>query len=93
MCRNGSKSLKDYDRFRHKIVTDKFSCKDKIKSDGRARVGFCAFDLGLEKLLVKRITEFAFAIPVRRVYHNTREENENVIYITKAIEAIYKYVL
>ena len=30
-----SKSLKDYDPSRHKIVTDKFSRKDKIKSDGR----------------------------------------------------------
>lgn len=84
-----SKSLKDYDPSRHKIVTDKFSRKDKIKSDGRVEPA-SRIHLGLEKLLVKRITEFAFAIPVRRVYHNT-EENEKRQQITKAIEAIYKY--
>ena len=84
-----SKSLKDYDPSRHKIVTDKFSRKDKIKSDGRVEPA-SRIHLGLEKLLVKRITEFAFAIPVRRVYHNT-EENKKRQQITKAIEAIYKY--
>lgn len=84
-----SKSLKDYDPSRHKIVTDKLTRKDKIRSDGRVEPA-SRIHLGLEKLLVKRITEFAFAIPVRRVYHNT-EENKKRQQITKAIEAIYKY--
>ena len=46
-----SKSLKDYDPSRHKIVTDKFSRKDKIKSDGRVEPA-SRIHLGLEKLLV-----------------------------------------
>lgn len=56
-------------------MTDKLTRKDKIRSDGRVEPA-SRIHLGLEKLLVKRITEFAFAIPVRRVYHNT-EENKN----------------
>lgn len=84
-----SKLLKDYEPTKHRIVDDKETRKDKIKSDGQIEKASRIY-IGLEKLLTKRTTEFAFAIPVRRIYHNT-EDNEKLQQIAKAIEAIYKY--
>lgn len=84
-----SKLKKDYEPTEHRIVDDKETRKDKIKSDGQIEKASRIY-IGLEKLLTKRTTEFAFAIPVRRVYHNT-EDNEKRQQIAKAIEAIYKY--
>lgn len=84
-----SKLLKDYEPTKHRIVDDKETRKDKIKSDGQVEKASRIY-IGLEKLLTKRTTEFAFAIPVRRIYHNT-EDNEKRQQIAKAIEAIYKY--
>lgn len=84
-----SKLLKDYEPTKHRIVDDKETRKDKIKSDGQVEKASRIY-IGLEKLLTKRTTEFAFAIPVRRIYHNT-EDNEKLQQIAKAIEAIYKY--
>ena len=84
-----SKLLEDYEPTLHKIVHDTDSRKDKIRSDGSKEVA-SRIHIGLEKLLVKRMTEFMFAIPVKRVYHNT-EGNETRQQIAKAIESIYKY--
>ena len=84
-----SKLLKDYEPTKHKIVDDKETRKDKVKSDGILEKASRIY-VGLEKLLTKRTTEFAFAIPVRRVYHNT-DDNDKRQQIAKAIEAIYKY--
>lgn len=84
-----SKLLEDYEPTKHRIVDDKETRKDKIKSDGQVEKASRIY-IGLEKLLTKRTTEFAFAIPVRRIYHNT-EDNEKRQQIAKAIEAIYKY--
>lgn len=84
-----SKLLKDYEPTKHKIVDDKETRRDKVKSDGQVEKASRIY-IGLEKLLAKRTTEFAFSIPVRRVYHNT-EDNEKRQQIAKAIEAIYKY--
>lgn len=84
-----SKLLKDYEPTKHRIVDDKETRKDKIKSDGQVEKASRIY-IGLEKLLTKRTTEFAFAIPVRRVYHNT-EDNDKRQQIAKAIEAVYKY--
>lgn len=84
-----SKLLKDYEPTKHRIVDEKETRKDKIKSDGQVEKASRIY-IGLEKLLTKRTTEFAFAIPVRRIYHNT-EDNEKRQQIAKAIEAIYKY--
>ncbi|WP_298546662.1 phage portal protein [uncultured Parabacteroides sp.] len=84
-----SKLLKDYEPTKHKIVDDKETRKDKVRSDGTIERASRIY-IGLEKLLTKRTTEFAFAIPVRRVYHNT-DDNEKRQQIAKAIEAIYKY--
>lgn len=84
-----SKLLNDYEPTKHRIVNDKENRKDKVKSDGTLERA-SRIHLGLEKLLTKRTTEFAFAIPIRRIYHNT-EDNEKRQQIAKAIEAIYKY--
>lgn len=84
-----SKLLKDYEPTKHKIVDDKETRKDKVKSDGILEKASRIY-IGLEKLLTKRTTEFAFAIPVRRVYHNT-DDSDKRQQIAKAIEAIYKY--
>lgn len=46
--------------------------------------------IALQQLLVRRITEFMFAIPVKRLYSNI-EENETRKKIAKALEAIYKH--
>lgn len=84
-----SKLMKDYEPTEHRIVTDKENRKDKVKSDGQVERA-SRIHLGLEKLLTKRTTEFMFAIPIRRVFHNI-EDNEKRQQIAKAIEAIYKY--
>lgn len=84
-----SKLQKDYEPTKHKIVDDKETRMDKVKSDGQVEKASRIY-IGLEKLLTKRTTEFAFSIPVRRVFHNT-EDNEKRQQIAKAIEAIYKY--
>lgn len=81
--------LNDYEPTLHKIVHDTVSRKDKIRSDGTKEVA-SRIHIGLEKLLVKRMTEFMFAIPVKRVYHNI-EGSDVRQQIAKAIEAIYKY--
>ena len=83
------KLRKDYEPEEHQIVTDTVTRKDKIKSDGTIEKASRIY-IGLEKLLTKRMTEFAFAIPVKRVYHNI-ENNETHQQIAKAIESIYKY--
>ena len=83
------KLIKAYEPTLHEIVTDTITRKDKIKSDGTKEEASRIY-VGLEKLLTKRMTEFMFAIPVKRVYHNI-EGNETRQQIAKAIEAIYKY--
>ena len=81
--------IKDYEPKEHEIVTDTVTRKNKVKTDGSVEKASRIY-LGLEKLLTRRMTEFTFAIPVKRVYHNI-EDNETRQSIAKAIEAIYKY--
>ena len=73
----------------HKICFDRTGRKDKTRSDGTLEEA-ARISIGLEKLLVKRMTEFMFAIPVERVYHNTdgSDVRQQIAY---AIERIYKY--
>lgn len=80
---------KDYEPTLHAIVDDKINRRDRTRSDGNIEKASRIY-LGLEKLLTSRITEFMFAIPVKRVYHNT-ENNKTRQQIANAIEAIYKY--
>lgn len=81
--------LRDYEPKLHEIVNDNVNRKDKIRKDGTKEEASRIY-IGLEKLLTKRMTEFMFAIPVKRVYHNI-EGSETRQQIAKAIEAIYKY--
>ena len=80
---------KRYEPKLHAIVTDMAGRKDKQRSDGTfdkaARI-----TIGLEKLLTKRMNEFMFALPVKRVYSNI-ENNETRQAIARAKEAIYKH--
>lgn len=84
------KLFTDYEPMNHAILSDTTSLKDKVRSDGQVDKS-ARIVIGLEKLHVKRMAEFTFSIPVKRVYSNT-EDNETRKAITKAIEAVYKNV-
>lgn len=78
---------KDYEPMLHRIVTDKQGRKDKIHSDGTKDLA-ARITIGLERLLAKRMTEFTFAIPVRRNYiGDDTDAKKNIV---KAIERIYQ---
>lgn len=81
--------LEDYEPMKHAILEDKTSRVDKHRSDGTEEPA-SRISIGLEKLLTKRVNEFTFAIPVRRVYTNT-EDNEKRQQIARALELIFKY--
>ena len=89
-----SKIEKDYNPQLHNIATDRIGRKDKERKDATGNV--VSFDkasricIGLEKLHTKRITEFMFTLPVKRVYHNT-EDNRKRTEIANALELIYKH--
>jgi len=82
-------SLKEYEPEFHRIVNDHVDRRDKQREDGSLEKA-ARIPIGLEQLLTKRMCEFMCAIPVKRVYHNT-EENETRQAIAKAMEAIYKH--
>lgn len=82
--------IKDYEPTMHKVCSDTIALKDKgLEKSSRIYIG-------LEKLLSRRMAEFTFAIPVKRVYSNVTKEDgkpdEKKQAIVKAIEAIYKNV-
>ena len=81
-----SEIVKDYEPRLHAIVEDRRGRADKVHSDGTVDKA-ARIPIGLEKLLTKRVTEFTFAIPVKRVYTAKGETQQA---IAKAIEAIYK---
>lgn len=78
----------EYEPTQHDIVTDNRTRRDKIKADGRVEKASRIY-LGLEKLLTNRMSEFTFALPVKRVYGNT--EDKKAQEIAKAIEMVYKH--
>ncbi|MCM1225122.1 MAG: phage portal protein [Muribaculaceae bacterium] len=80
---------KDYNFKEHYILRDKQNLRDKVRPDGSVEKS-SRISIGLERLLVRRMSEFMFAIPVKRVFHNT-ENNKTRQAIAKAIDAIYKY--
>lgn len=79
--------LADYEPSLHKIVNDHTGRRDKVHSDGTVDKA-ARIPIGLEKLLTKRMTDFTFAIPVKRTYSGTDTETRQQI--AQAIEAIYK---
>lgn len=82
-------ALKEYEPQFHNIVNDHVSRADKVRKDGTVEKA-ARIPIALEQLLTKRMCEFMFAIPVKRIYHNT-ENNETRQAIAKAKEAIYKH--
>lgn len=87
--RDWGDSLKEYEPELHRIMNDHIDRKDKVRDDGSIEKA-ARIPIGLEKLLTKRMCEFAFAIPVKRVYHNT-EGSDMRQAIARAKEAIYKH--
>src|ERR1035437_4225254 len=87
IVRSWAHSSKEYDPTRHEIVTNKTLRPDKRRANGKidkvARITY-----GLQKLSVKRMTQMAFSIPVKRVYVTGTDKTK--IEQSKAIEAIYK---
>lgn len=80
--------VKDYEPSLHKIVNDKQGRVDKVHSNGSVDKA-ARLTVALEKLHVKRITEFTFSIPVKRIY--STPENDTQKRIIDAIELIYKH--
>lgn len=78
-----------YEPSLHAITTDTVGRKDKTRDDGSIEKA-ARISIGLEKLLVRRMNAFMFALPVSRIYTNT-ENNETRQSIARAIEAIYKH--
>lgn len=78
-----------YDHKKHDVITDQSAFKDKVRKDGTidrsARI-----PIGFEKLAVKRMSEFCFAIPVKRRYAGVETDTHRDI--VKAIERIYRRV-
>ena len=81
-----SELLKEYDSTKHS-VNDKMKRKDKRSKNKVEEVA--RIHLDLEKLIVKRMVEFMFALPVKRVYSGLEDDKDRED-IIKAIEAVYK---
>ena len=84
------KLIKDYEPTKHGILSDTITLKDKIRSDGQVDKS-ARIIVGLEKLHVRRMAEFTYSIPVKRVYSNV-EDNDTGKQISKAIESVYRNV-
>ena len=80
---------KDYNFKEHAILSDYENLRDKHRADGTIEKS-TRLALGMERLLVKRLSEFMFAIPVKRVYTNI-DNNPVRQRIADAIENVYKY--
>lgn len=75
--------LETYETSNHKVLTDTLSLKDKENGEKSSRIA-----IGLEKLLVNRVNQFTFAIPVKREYNTSSNEVQSDI--IRAIEKIYE---
>lgn len=74
---------KIYEPKKHTIYNDTIGRKDRYRKDGQVDKA-ARITLGLEKLLVKRMAEFLFAINVKRNYkYDTNNKRQ-----AKAVEAI-----
>lgn len=81
-----SSLLKDYEPSEHAILKDDKTLRNKYRKDGTVEES-AHIAVGLEKLLTKRIDEFTFSIPVKRIYENLDTEIKQNI--SKSIEKIY----
>lgn len=83
-----SQIKKDYYAKEHKILTDYVGRKDRKLDDGVTEPA-SRISIGIEELVVQRLTQFTFSIPVIRNYGNING-NETRQKIANAIEAIYR---
>lgn len=79
---------KDYEPTEHAIVKDTTTRRDKIKANGVVDKASRIY-IGLEKLLTNRMSEFTFAIPVKRIYSGLEDKKSQEI--SKALEMVYKH--
>lgn len=77
---------KDYYGKNHRVMDRSFR-RDKELDEGRVE-GVSRIYIELEKIIVSRMTEFMFAIPVKRLYNGV-DDDEQKEEISKAIESIY----
>lgn len=82
-----SKLEKEYEPKYHPVMTDK-TYRDKVNKKGEV-IRMCRVTLGLQKLAVKRMTELAFGIPVKRMY-NAKKGNEKEKKVAKIMESIFQ---
>lgn len=80
---------KDYNFKEHEILKDTQNLRDKIRKDGSVEKA-TRLAIGMERLLVRRMSEFMFALKVKRVYKNT-DDNPLRQEIANAIENVFKY--
>lgn len=80
---------KDYNFNEHAILKDYVNLRDKKRKDGTIEKS-ARLSIGLERLLVRRMSEFMFAIPEKREYKNINkiQTRQDIAY---AIENVYKY--
>lgn len=78
-----SKLKKEYDPKLHPVMTDK-NYRDRISKKGEV-IKMTRITLGLQKLAVKRMTELAFGVPVKRKYNAKSEEEKKASMIMEAI--------
>jgi hypothetical protein len=81
-----NKLVKEYDPTRHEIMRDQVTRKDKIRKDGVEKAARVTY--GQQKMFARRMTQMAFAIPVKREY-DIKDDAESKE-IATAIEKIYK---
>lgn len=84
-----SELRKNYNYKEHAILRDMTNLRDRKRKDGSVEKS-CRLSFGMEKLLVRRMSEFMFAIPVKRIYQNT-ENDKRKQEVANAIEKVFKY--
>lgn len=77
-----------FDHKEHEVNRNQGALKDKVRADGSIDKS-SRIALPLEKLATRRMTEFAFAIPVRRKYTSLQGETETTS-AQIALEAVYR---
>lgn len=84
-----SELVKHYDHRQHAVMHDQTALKDKPRSDGSIDKS-TRTALAIEKLASRRMADFTFAIPVKRIYTGAEDEAQRADVI-RAIEGVYKH--
>lgn len=81
-----AKIERQYDPTQHSIVRDQTTRKDKIRKDGVEKASRITY--GQQKMFARRMTQMAFAIPVKREFDTGNDEVKKEI--ASAISKVYK---